>query len=109
VASFVFGSCRLSIRNERRSRKRHDALLDRFADVFPRRSEPDPLLLDQGRLRQCLETLGPRDRTVLVLTFYAEEPSSEIGARLSISSENVRTVRRRAFERLRDCVLGAAT
>jgi RNA polymerase sigma-70 factor (ECF subfamily) len=109
VASFVFGTCRLSIRNERRSRKRHGALLDRFADVFPRRAEPDPLLLDQGRLRQCLESLDPRDRTVLVLTFYAEQPSSEIGTRLSISSENVRTVRRRAFVKLRDCVVGVET
>jgi RNA polymerase sigma factor (sigma-70 family) len=84
-------------------------LMNRFADVFPRRAEPDPLLLDQARLRQCLEQLTPRDRTVLVLTFYAEQPSSEIGARLSLSSENVRTVRHRAFVRLRDCVVGAET
>jgi RNA polymerase sigma-70 factor (ECF subfamily) len=109
VASFVLGTCRLAIRNLRRRRKRREALMDRFADVFPRRAEPDPLLLDQARLRQCLEQLTPRDRTVLVLTFYAEQPSSEIGARLSLSSENVRTVRHRAFVRLRDCVVGAET
>jgi RNA polymerase sigma-70 factor (ECF subfamily) len=109
LASFVLGTCRLVVRNVRRGVKRREALLDRFAAVFPRRTEPDLLLLDQGRLRACLEGLAPRERTVLVLTFFAEQPSSEIGARLSLSSENVRTVRRRAFGRLRDCVVGAGT
>lgn len=108
LASFVLGSCRLVVRNLRRGVQRREGLLDRFAAVFPRRTEPDLILLDEGRLRACLEGLAPRERTVLVLTFFAEQPSSEIGARLSLSSENVRTVRRRAFVRLRDCVLGTA-
>ena len=107
LASFVLGTCRLAVRNLRRGRQRREALLDRFAGVFPRRAEPDLLLLDRDRLRECLEGLTPRERTVLVLTFFAEQSSSEIGTRLSLSSENVRTVRRRAFVRLRDCVVGA--
>jgi RNA polymerase sigma-70 factor (ECF subfamily) len=107
LASFVLGTCRLVVRNLCRGRKRREELLGRFAGVFPRRAEPDLLFLDQGRLRECLDRLAVRERTVLVLSFYAEQPSSEIGARLSISSENVRTVRRRAFVRLRDCVVGA--
>ena len=109
LASFVLGTCRLVVRNLRRGVHRREALLDRFADVFPSRTEPDLVLLDQDRLRACLEGLAPRERTVLVLTFFAEQPSSEIGARLSLSSENVRTVRRRAFVRLRDCVVGTGT
>jgi RNA polymerase sigma-70 factor (ECF subfamily) len=108
LASFVLGTCRLVVRNLRRGVQRREALLDRFADVFRSRTEPDLVLLDQDRLRACLEGLAPRERTVLVLTFYAEQPSREIGARLSLSSENVRTVRHRAFVRLRDCVLGTA-
>ena len=107
LASFVFGTCRLVVRNLRRGQRRREGLLDQFAGVFPRRAEPDLLLLDQDRLRACLEKLVPRERTVLVLTFFAEQASSEIGARLSLSSENVRTIRRRAFVRLRDCVVGA--
>jgi RNA polymerase sigma-70 factor (ECF subfamily) len=106
LASFVLGTCRLAVRNLRRGQRRREALLDRFAAVFPRRTEPDLLLLDQGRLRACLEGLALRERTVLVLTFFAEQPSGEIGSRLSLSSENVRTIRRRAFVRLRDCVVG---
>ena len=41
-----------------------------------------------------------------MLTFYAEEPSAEIAARLGMSPDNVRTVRHRAFVRLRRCVHG---
>ena len=108
LASFVLGSCRLAVRNLRRGRKRRETLLDRFAAVFPRRVEqPDLLFLDEGRLRTCLEGLAPRERTVLVLTFFADQASSEIGAQLALSPENVRTVRRRAFVHLRDCVVGA--
>ena len=106
LASFVLGACRLVVRNHRRGRRRHDALLDRFSDSFPRQVEPGGFLLDRGRLRDCLARLAERERSVLVLTFYAEAPSGEIAARLSLSPENVRTVRHRAFVRLRDCVTG---
>ena len=94
------------VRNQRRGRRRRDALLDRISGVFPRQAEPQEVLLDRGRLRDCLARLAERERSVLVLTFYAEEPSSEIAARLRLSPENVRTVRHRAFIRLRDCVVG---
>ena len=106
LASFVLGACRLVVRNQRRGRRRRDALLDRISGVFPRQAEPQEVLLDRGRLRDCLARLAERERSVLVLTFYAEEPSSEIAARLRLSPENVRTVRHRAFIRLRDCVVG---
>src|SRR5512134_1372391 len=106
LASFVLGACRLVVRNQRRGRRRRDALLDRFPDAFPRRAEPESLLLDRGRLRDCLARLAERERSVLVLTFYAEEPSGAIATRLGVSPENVRTVRHRAFDRLRRCVQG---
>jgi RNA polymerase sigma-70 factor (ECF subfamily) len=107
LASFVLGACRLSVRNQRRGRRRQQGLLDRFAAAFPRHAEPDTLLLDQPRLRQCLEGLSERERSILVLTFYAEQPSGEIGSRLGMRPENVRTLRHRALGRLRACVEGA--
>jgi RNA polymerase sigma-70 factor, ECF subfamily len=64
--------------------------------------------LDGARLRGCLARLAERERTVLVLTFYADEPAAAIATRLGMSPENVRTVRHRAFARLRGCVTGAA-
>jgi RNA polymerase sigma-70 factor (ECF subfamily) len=107
LASFVLGTCRLAIRNLRRGTKRREDLLARYTGAFPRHAEPDPLLLDRDRLRECLDLLSARERAVLVLSFYAEQSSGEIAARLALSAENVRTVKRRAFVRLRACVLGS--
>jgi RNA polymerase sigma-70 factor, ECF subfamily len=107
LASFVLGACRLVVWNQRRGRRRRAALLERHPGAFASRTEPDLLSLDLDRLRQCLARLAERERSVLVLTFYAEQPSAEIAARLGTSPENVRTVRHRAFGRLRDCVKGA--
>jgi RNA polymerase sigma-70 factor (ECF subfamily) len=108
LGSFALGACRLVVRNQRRGRRRREALLDRFAFDFARATAPHTLGLDSSRLRDCLARLAERERTVLVLTFYAEQPSAEIAARLGTTSENVRTVRHRAFGRLRDCVTGRA-
>lgn len=108
LASFVFGACRLLVRNLRRGTRRRDALLTRFAGEFRAHVAAEPPLLDRGRLRECLARLAERERSVLVLTFYAEAPSGEIAARLGLSPENVRTVRHRAFGRLRRCVAGNA-
>ena len=106
LASFLLGACRLVVRNQRRGLKRREGLLDRFGAAFPRHAEPDAPALDHGRLRECLARLAERERSVLVLTFYAEQASADIATRLGLSPENVRTVRHRAFARLRACVLG---
>jgi len=108
LASFVFGACRLLVRNQRRGTRRRDALLERFAGELERQSVPNPLRLDEPKLRDCLTRLAERERSVLVLTFYAEAPAGEIAARLGLSPDNVRTVRHRAFGRLRRCVEGGA-
>jgi len=107
LASFVLGACRLVVWNQRRGRSRRADLLARHAGEFASRTEPDLLRLDLGRLRDCLSRLAARERAVLVETFYEERPSAAIASRLGITSENVRTVRHRAFARVRDCVRGA--
>lgn len=109
LASFVLGACRLVVRNLRRGRRRREGLLVRFPHAFPRCAAPDILPLDGARLRECLARLAERERSVLVSTFYAEQPSAEIAARLGTSPENVRTLRHRAFARLRGCVRGGAS
>jgi RNA polymerase sigma-70 factor, ECF subfamily len=106
LASFVLGACRLVVWNERRGRRRRAALLERHPGAFPSRAEPDLLRLDLDRLRECLGRLAERERAVLVATFYEERPSAVIADSLGLSPENVRTVRHRAFVRLRDCVRG---
>lgn len=106
LASFALGACRLVVRNQRRGRRRREDLLDRFGGALPSRVEPDIAGVDRHALRSCLDSLGPRDRTVLVLTFYMERTSADIARELALSPQNVRAVRHRALVRLRACVGG---
>jgi len=108
LASFALGACRLVVRNQRRGTRRRQELLDRYPVARTDRTAPDTTWLDRGRLARCLGELVPRDRTVLVLTFYAEKSSADIARSLALTEENVRTVRHRAFARLRGCVQGSA-
>ena len=50
--------------------------------------------------------LPERERTVTVLSFYADADPEEIGAELGLSPGNVRVVRHRALGRLRGCMEG---
>ena len=60
--------------------------------------------MDLDRLARCLEGLPERDRSVIVLSFYAEAASEEIGSELGLKPGNVRVVRHRALARLRACL-----
>jgi RNA polymerase sigma-70 factor, ECF subfamily len=61
-----------------------------------------------NRLHRCLEELPLRDRTILVLTFYAEKKSDEIAAEMQLTPGAVRIARHRALAKLRDCVLAGS-
>jgi len=104
LASFVFGTCRRVAADVRRGTARRQRLLERFGtDLAPAPArEETPLDLD--RLAHCLERLSERERSIVVLTFYAERLSEEIGAELGLSPVNVRVVRHRAVARLRSCM-----
>jgi RNA polymerase sigma-70 factor (ECF subfamily) len=107
IASFVLGSCRRVVADLRRGVARRQQLLERFGPglepaVAPDESPP----LDLDRVTHCLESLAERERSVVVLSFYAERRSDEIGRELGLSVANVRVVRHRALARLRDCVEG---
>jgi RNA polymerase sigma-70 factor (ECF subfamily) len=106
LASFALGACRLVVRNQRRGGRRRQALLERFGGPTPASAAPDLGWLDERRVQSCLEGLELRPRTVLVLTFYAEQTSAEIARALALTADNVRAVRHRALVRLRDCVGG---
>jgi RNA polymerase sigma-70 factor (ECF subfamily) len=62
--------------------------------------------LDTERLTACLERLGERERTILVLTFRSDSTSSEVAQQLGLTAANVRVIRHRALARLRLCVNG---
>jgi len=107
IASFVLGTCRRVVADLRRGASRREGLLARFGkDLVP--AAPSEPRLDAGRVAGCLERLAERERSVVVLTFYAERPADAIGTELGMSSGNVRVVRHRALQRLRACLEGAA-
>ena len=60
--------------------------------------------LDHQRVAECLERLGSRERSVLVITFYDDQPSEAVGGELGLSPGNVRVIRHRGLDNLRRCV-----
>lgn len=108
IVSFVLGTSRQLVVDLRRGLARRDQLLQTYADDVPAVDPSAAPALDHARLRDCLEGLAERDRSVLVLTFYDERPARSVGGELGLSEANVRVIRHRALQRLRDCVEAGA-
>jgi RNA polymerase sigma-70 factor (ECF subfamily) len=104
VASFILGTCRQVVIDGRRSGIRRERILDKFAAEFAAILEDDAYALATPRLQKCLESLPERERTVLVMTFYDDQPADAVGAELRISAGNVRVIRHRGIERLKTCM-----
>ena len=108
LASFVLGTCRMTVLNQRRSSQRKEHLLEQFgADLL---SPIQPLMphFDHEKLTRCVEKLNERERTVIVMTFYDEQTGADVGSFLGVSEANVRVIRHRAIHQLRDCMGVAA-
>jgi RNA polymerase sigma-70 factor (ECF subfamily) len=104
IASFVLGASRMTVIEMRRGTRRREALLETWSDATEAFEVPEPLVLDPDRLAGCLGALSERERSVVVLTFFADKPADEVGAELAISAGNVRVIRHRALARLRGCL-----
>lgn len=104
IASFVLGACRMTVLEIRRGARRREALLEAWGDRAQAFESPEPLALDPDRLARCLEALAERERSVVLLSFFADKAADEVGAELALSSGNVRVIRHRALSRLRDCM-----
>ena len=103
LASFVLGMCRLTVLEIRRGSSRREKLLEAYGgtEAF---DAPEPLILNQARLAQCLEALAERERTVVALTFFADKDGDAVAKDLGLSAGNVRVIRHRALARLRECM-----
>lgn len=103
IASFVLGMCRMKVLEIRRGTQRRKALLEAYGgtEAF---DAPELLALDQDRLGKCLDALAERERSVVVLTFFADKPGDEVATDLGLSAGNVRVIRHRALARLRNCM-----
>jgi RNA polymerase sigma-70 factor (ECF subfamily) len=106
LASFLFGMCRMAVLDLKRTHARRERLLETFAADVPMADPAASPRLDHQRLRDCLDGLPERERAVLVMTFYDERKSPEVAVELAISEANVRVIRHRGLQRLRDCVTG---
>ena len=106
LVSFVFGACRMVTLDMRRGARRREELLEKYgADLEIADISVAPRL-DEARVAACLERLAERERAVMILSFYEDEPADRVGAALGLSAGNVRVIRHRALERLRGCVMG---
>ena len=104
IASFVLGTCRMTVLELRRGTRRREGLLETWGGAAEAFEAPEPLAIDTARLAGCLEALSERERSVVVLSFFGDKQADEVGAELAISSGNVRVIRHRALARLRQCV-----
>ena len=107
LTSFVLGTCRMTVLDLRRGAQRKQRLLEQFGAELA----PVPLSmpnLDQEKLTRCMRNLKERERTVIVLTFYDEQTSADLAHFLGVSEANVRVIRHRAIQQLRDCMGVAA-
>jgi RNA polymerase sigma-70 factor, ECF subfamily len=104
LASFVLGTCRMTVLDLRRGAQRKQRLLEQFGtDLLPAAHAPAPQL-DHDHLARCLQNLKERERTVIVMTFYDDETGADVAGFLGISEANVRVIRHRAIHELRDCM-----
>jgi len=107
LASFLFGMCRMVVLDLRRGNKRRERLLETYGDDLAPVETPAPNP-DRGRLADCLARLPERERTILMLTFFDDQPAEVLARELNLTLANVRVIRHRGLEQLRGCVTGAS-
>jgi RNA polymerase sigma-70 factor (ECF subfamily) len=103
IGSFILGTARLVTRSLGRSSTREasmDSACDGALSVEPTRADP----IAREHVARCLEALQERQRTVVVLTYYAEQGTADIASTLGLSANNVRVIRHRGLASLRSCL-----
>lgn len=108
LASFVLGTCRMTVLDLRRGAQRKQRLLAQFGAEFPTAVQPSVPRIDRDRLARCMENLKERERTVVVMTFYDEQTGADVANLLGVSEANVRVIRHRAIHQLRECMGASA-
>lgn len=107
LGGFVLGTARMHVTNRVRTETRRSKLLAVYGDPRASDAELEPAAkAELERVGGCLAALGERERTVLLLSFYAELDAVAIGGELGLAPGNVRVIRHRALARLQACVGG---
>jgi RNA polymerase sigma-70 factor, ECF subfamily len=108
LASFVLGTCRMTLLDLRRNAQRKERLLEQFGTDLLAPVQPSMPRLDYEKLRRCVQNLKERERAVVVMTFYDEQTGADLAGFLGVSEANVRVIRHRAIHQLRECMGVAA-
>jgi RNA polymerase sigma-70 factor, ECF subfamily len=108
LASFVLGTCRMTVLDMRRGAQRKERLLEQFGTDLLAPVQPPLPRLDHEKLTRCVQNLKERERTVVVMTFYDEQTAADLAGLLGVSEANVRIIRHRAIHQLRRCMGVAA-
>jgi RNA polymerase sigma-70 factor, ECF subfamily len=104
LSSFVLGTCRMTVIDQRRSAHRKEQLLAQFGvDMLSPAPAPAPQL-DRQRLADCVQHLRERERAVVLMSFYDEQTAADVARFLAVSEANVRVIRHRALHALRTCM-----
>jgi RNA polymerase sigma-70 factor, ECF subfamily len=104
LASFVLGTCRMTVLNLRRGAERKERLLEQYGADLPMAAQPGMPQLDHDHLQRCVQNLNERERTVVVMTFYDEQTGADVASFLGVSEANLRVIRHRAIRQLRECM-----
>lgn len=104
IGSFILSTSRMVAIGLRRTERRRETLHMRVEVAEPVAAPADERLVDAERIRPCLASMRDRERTILLLTYYAERSAAEIAAALGMTAGAVRVARHRAVEAMRDCV-----
>lgn len=104
LASFMLGTCRMTVMDQRRGAQRKERLLERFGADLVKPVQMSGPNLDRDQLTRCVQNLTERERAVVVMTFFDEQTSADVAGFLGVSESNVRVIRHRAIHRLRECM-----
>jgi RNA polymerase sigma-70 factor (ECF subfamily) len=88
----------------RRGTARREGLLRIYGDMPEAIESPAPRDFHEAKLAACLEWLPERERSVLVMAFFAEQPTDAVARELGLSPGNARVIRHRALAKLRECM-----
>ena len=105
IASFILGTSRTAVIDMRRRERRREELLDAHLPQQKFVAPEADTHLDLDQLEVCLAQLSERERTVVFLTFYGEQPAVAVAREIGATEGHVRVIRHRALARLRRQVL----
>jgi RNA polymerase sigma-70 factor (ECF subfamily) len=105
LAAYVSGVCRNVVRDWKKGERRRGALLERFGPSWAEIAAPAPSM-ERAQITSCLGRLTPRDRAIVLLTYFADRDGDEIARELDMTPGNVRVARHRALKQLLGCIGG---